>query len=338
MKTLDWTSKLDNLIYLAIKEGRVNGQLSGVPDDYIESGLAHIFFYGDSAYKMYKTHPEMDHFIKGVLAPTTKRKHFLEHDFRLNKHFSGGIYRDIHSVYIIDGVAEITPYDGSSIHVLYEMERLDFAHNFHEQLLNGDVSESELHQLGYQIACLVDECDVEIPEGLCWYDLACERMVLLRQFIDWLPEDYRDEVIASKCLEALDDHLKKNQDEYKNITGKQLSVSLDNHDENIFIRDGKPHFIDLLPPMSCWWYGVPHTNLCNIMVNIEAMHSTEAAEVVKQGYLDYHKLESLSEASLAFAKAFSYLISIAHFGSLPDKEMVTRKYLSRCKEIPEWLD
>lgn len=337
MQTLDWTDKLDDLIYKAFRAGRTTGKVLGVPDNYIESGLAHIFFYGDDVYKMYKTHSEMDHFIKGVLAPTIRRKEFIEQDFKLNKHFAGGVYRDIHSVYLVDGVAQVGPYDGSSIHVLFEMDRLDFTSNFHEQLLSGKVIEGDLYKLGHETARLVDSCDIKVPDGLCWYDLACERMEFLRQFINWLPDDYKVEVLESGCLEALDEYLEKNKEEYKNTCSNKLSVNLDNHDENVFFQDGKPRFIDLQPPMSCWWYGVPHANLCNIMVNVEALHSEESAKIVKRGYLDYHKIDFVSDYDLAFAKAFSYLISIAHFGSLPDKADVTKKYLNKCKDIPGWF-
>ncbi|MCD5381366.1 MAG: hypothetical protein LR008_02205 [Candidatus Pacebacteria bacterium] len=44
MQTLDWTDKLDQLIHDAIQAGEVKGVLSGIPDHYVESGLAHVFF------------------------------------------------------------------------------------------------------------------------------------------------------------------------------------------------------------------------------------------------------------------------------------------------------
>ncbi|MCD5381364.1 MAG: hypothetical protein LR008_02195 [Candidatus Pacebacteria bacterium] len=138
-------------------------------------------------------------------------------------------------------------------------------------------------------------------------------------------------------MDVLDEYLEENRERYEKIKGDQLTVNLDNHDEDIFIKDGKPSFIDLLPPMSCWWYGLPHTNLSNIMVNIEALHSNAAADIVKTGYLKYHKIDSLSEQELAFTRAFSYLISVAHFGSLPDKAEVTQKYIKQLKNIPNWF-
>ena len=215
--------------------------------------------------------------------------------------------------------------------------KLDFSQNLHEQLLSGTVNEEDLYHLGHETARSVTECEIEVPTDLCWYDLACERMKFLRQFIDWLPDKFKDEVIRSQCLEALDFHLLEYKKEYQDIKGDQLSVSLDNHDENVFLRGGKVQLIDLLPPMSCWWYAVPHSNLSNIMVNVEAMHSVGAAEQVKRGYLEYHSLTELPAKSFAFTRAFSYLISIAHFGSLPEKEAVAEKYLLKCEEIPSWF-
>jgi len=88
--TTDWSTKYDRLIFTAICSGQVTGALSGVPDKVIESGLAHIFFYGDTVYKLYKTHDDKGHFIRGVLAPTDQRTAFMRHDFSLNKHFNTG--------------------------------------------------------------------------------------------------------------------------------------------------------------------------------------------------------------------------------------------------------
>ncbi len=88
MLTTNWTNIYDDLIVTAFKAGRVSGAVSGQPTEVMESGLAHIFFYDDVVYKLYKTHADKDHFIKGVLAPTKRRQVFMEHDFAVNNHFS----------------------------------------------------------------------------------------------------------------------------------------------------------------------------------------------------------------------------------------------------------
>jgi hypothetical protein len=92
-----------------------------------------------------------------------------------------------------------------------------------------------------------------------------------------------------------------------------------------------------LPPMSSWWFGLPHANLSNLMANVETLHSEAAAKQVKNGYLSYHEIEDLPAHSFAFTQAFAYLISIAHFGSVPEKREVALKYMERLGEIPEWV-
>src|SRR6056297_4020246 len=110
MLSLDWTDKLDRLVWEAIMSGRISGEVRGKPDEIIESGLAHIFFYGNTVYKLYKTYSDKDHFIKGVLAPTNKRTHFLEHDFSLNRHFSKLFYLNRYSLYYTNGEVVVKPY------------------------------------------------------------------------------------------------------------------------------------------------------------------------------------------------------------------------------------
>lgn len=337
MITTDWSTRYDTLILNAFLEGRVQGLLQGVPDSYIESGLAHIFFYGDTVYKLYKTEDDKDHFIKGVLAPTKRRTAFVEHDFAVNQHFSGGVYKQLHSVYYIGDFVSVEEYDSQSIYTLVEMSRLDFSHNLHEQLLRGEVASADMHTLGYEIARSIDSSPLPAPESVHWYDLASARVTLLAQFVDWLPEQYRQVLQDEQVIALLREHLEQNRVEYTAITGSQLSINVDNHDENVFIADGVVLFIDLLPPMDSWWYGLPYANLANVMVNVEVMHSKAAAIDIQNGYFAYHDITSLPEHSFGFVRAFAHLISIAHFGSVPGKEAVTEKYLAQVPEIKSWL-
>jgi aminoglycoside phosphotransferase family enzyme len=337
MITLDWTEQYDQLLLEAISEGRVTGELQGIPTEIGESGLAHIFFYGDEVYKLYKTNADKDHFIKGVFAPTQKRTDFMQHDFALNKHFSGEVYQTLYSVYLDAGVASVVPYDGHSIYALSRMNRLDFKKNLHERLLSGDVNHDELESLGYETARSIDTYTVDVPDETNWYELAKERVGFLSQFVDWLPEEFSAPLQEAKIIEALLAHLEQYKSEYSQLRGNTLSVNIDNHDENIFFIDGKSQTIDVLPPMSCWWYGPAHANLSNIMANIEALHSNEAAQRVKNGYLKYYEIEELPEHSFGFTHAFAYLISIAHFGSVPEKRDVTLKYIECLPQIVGWL-
>ncbi len=337
MLTTDWMITYDDAICAAFKAGRVTGEVTGAPTEMGESGLAHIFFYDDTVYKLYKTHADKDHFIKSVLAPTQKRKHFVEHDFALNQHFSGEIYRTLHSVYFDQDAAIVVPYDGNSMYVLSEMSRLDFDTNLHERLLRGDIDEAELDLLGYETARAVDTYPVDVPDTTNWYDLAKERVGFLSQFVDWLPEEFGQPLREAEVIPALYSHLEKHKDEYQAVKGEALRVNIDNHDENVFFVAGQPQVIDVLPPMSCWWYGLPHANLSNLMANIEVLHSPEAAQKVKEGYCRYFEIDTPPAHSFGFTHAFAYLISIAHFGSVPEKGDVTRKYIEKVPEIRGWL-
>lgn len=337
MITTNWTDILDALVCEAIIAGRVTGELTGAPDETFESGLAHIFFYGGTVYKLYKTHADKDHFIKGVLAPTKRRVDFLQHDFALNQHFSGEVYRALHSLWYDEGVVRVTAFDPTSIYTLVEMTRLDFNENLHERLLRGDITETELEELGYETARAIDTSPVTVPEEVNWYDLATKRVALLTQFVDWLPKEFACAIEKSGVLVALTEHLERYRDEYQSYRGAQLTVNVDNHDENVFFVDGRPQFIDLVPPMESWWYGLPFANLSNLMANVEVLHSVEAAAALKRGYLRYFALDALPEHAFAFTHAFAYLISIAHFGSVPEKRAVAKRYLARVNDIPGWL-
>ena len=336
--TLDWPSQLDTRIVTSFNDGTVSGlPYASAPDRHIESGLAHIFFYGDTVYKLYKTHDDKDHFIKGVLAPTKRRTQYLEHDFAMNQHFGQGVYRERYSVRYRGGVVEVTTYDSHLPHVLYEMQRLDFSENLHERLLARGVNEQELYRLGEETARLQHNATITIPDDVTWFDQASRRVQFLRQFVAWLPEDIQTSFDAAACFNALERHLETNELEYRAISGNQLVPDLDNHDENIFFSEAGIHIIDVVPPMDCWWYGVPESNLTALMVNVETLLGEEAAQHIKAGYDDSTYTAPISENVYEFTRAFSYIISVAHFGSVPEKRDVALAYAARCADLPQRL-
>lgn len=325
------------LIVAAIKGGSIDyGDLT-IPDHHIETGLAHIFFFGERVFKQYKIVSDADHFIKGVLAPTEKRHDFLNRDFVLNQHFSGGVYKTMHSHSVADGIVSLDVYAHATPHVLLEMERLDFSQNFHEQLLRGEVTQIQLYTLGHYTAQSVAQSPVSAPEEVNWYELASKRIDFLEQFIAWLPEEKRQSMEDSGCVASLRDHLEVHEIAYTAMVGNVLSVTMDNHDENIFFRESGPVFIDVVPPMESWWYGSPSLNLANISVNVETLMSKEAATKVEEGYLAFHMLDALPEDEYRFNRALALAISAVHFSSLEDKGEVGNLYIEACKKIPQWL-
>jgi len=323
-------------IVLAIKRGSINHPELNEPDHHIETGLAHVFFFGERVFKQYKIVDDHDHFIKGVLAPTTRRFDFIERDFAINQHFSRGVYKEMY-VHEFSESLTLKSYDRTSPHVWVEMERLDFSNNFHEQLLAGNVSPEQLYELGQYLASSVAKSPNDVPEGLNWYDLAMKRLSFLEQFIDWMPEEKGKLLKEAGCVELLRKHLDAHKTAYEAIGSEQLVISMDNHDENIFLRDDGPVFIDVVPPMESWWYGLPWVNLANIVVNVETLRGGEAAAHVERGFLNYHNLTSLPEPEYSFTKALAYVISAVHFGSTEGKEEVGQKYIDACMEIHEWL-
>jgi aminoglycoside phosphotransferase family enzyme len=321
-------------IVQAIKRGELDHPELNEPEHHIETGLAHVFFFGERVFKQYKIVNDHDHFIKGVLAPTERRHIFIERDFAINQHFSQGVYKTMN---ILTIEKKILPYERRTPHVLVEMERLDFSKNFHEQLRKGEVTDGQLYELGQYVAKSVEESPNDVPEGLNWYELAMKRLSFLEQFIDWMPEEKGKILKEAKCVELLRQHLETHKSAYEAITSEQLVISMDNHDENIFLRESGPVFIDVVPPMESWWYGVSWINLANIVVNVETLRGGEAAAHVERGFLDYHGLVSLPEPEYSFTKALAYVISAVHFGSTEGKEEVGQKYIEACTHIHEWL-
>jgi aminoglycoside phosphotransferase family enzyme len=323
-------------IVLAIKRGAISHPELNEPDHHIETGLAHVFFFGERVFKQYKIVNDHDHFIKGVLAPTERRALFVERDFAINQHFSRRIYKAMHTP-AFDEHVTLYPYDRTSPHVFVEMEKLDFSKNLHEQLIAGVVSNEQLYQLGQYIAESVTGAPRDVPDGLNWYSLAMKRLEFLEQFIDWMPSEKGEILKQAQCVELLREHLEVHRSAYETISSEQLVISMDNHDENVFLRDDGPVFIDVVPPMESWWYGVPWINVANLVVNVSVLQGAASAAYLEQGYLEYLGLTSFPEPEYTFTKALAYLISAVHFGSTEGKEEIGDKYIEVCPTFREWL-
>jgi hypothetical protein len=323
-------------IVLATKRGAIDHPELNEPDHHIETGLAHVFFFGDTVFKQYKIVDDHDHFIKGVLAPTERRAWFVERDFAINQHFSRGVYRAMHTP-MLDEQILLKEYTNESPHVWVEMEKLDFSKNFHEQLVEGLVTDEQLYMLGQYVAQSVENAPHDVPEGLNWYELAMKRLGFLDQFVDWMPEEKGKILKEAGCVETLRKHLETHRTAYEAITSEQLVISMDNHDENVFLREDGPVFIDVVPPMESWWYGVPWVNVANLVVNVEVLQGGEAALHIEHGFLDYYGLSSFPEPDYSFTKALAYVISAVHFGSTEGKEEIGDRYIERATKISEWL-
>ncbi len=323
-------------IISAIKRGAINHPELNEPDHHIETGLAHIFFFGERVFKQYKIVNDHDHFIKGVLAPTERRFAFIERDFAMNQHFSRGVYRSMYTPRLKEALS-IETYTKDTPHVWVEMEKLDFSKNFHEQLIEGSVTNEQLYELGQYIAVSVETGPGDIPSGLNWYELATKRLGFLEQFVDWMPEEKGKILKAASCIDILRKHLQAHKTSYEAVTSEQLVISMDNHDENIFLREDGPVFIDVVPPMESWWYGVPWVNVANVVVNVEVLCNGKSAAQVERGFLDHYGLISFPEPDYTFTKALAYVISAIHFGSTEGKEEIGDKYIAEAIRIGEWL-
>lgn len=340
MLTYDWPTRLDAEIVTALKSGRVSGVVSAVPDHHIETGLAHIFFFGDRVFKLYKTHNDHTHFIKGVFAPTRDRIDFLDRDHALNTHFSRGIYQGRHTLRWDETGVCIEPLlesDTPNIHLFVEMVRLDFEYNVHELLLAAQVTKDMSYQLGWQTAELVATYEQAVPSDISWYELAIARLGFLEKFIDWLPAKLSSMVIERGYIRRLTSHLERHRDMYQSMTSEYLTVTLDNHDENLFYYDDTLRVIDVLPPMSSWWYGPDYINLANVMTNVSVLASPKLASAVYDGYVAYTGTLPPTQ-SFQCALAMAHVISIAHFGSVPEKYELALQYLEATEVIFASLD
>ncbi|MBI1960845.1 MAG: hypothetical protein HYS43_01045 [Candidatus Liptonbacteria bacterium] len=320
-------------ILSSFEKNEINGLAEhGEKPTHLETGLAHLYFYPRTVYKIYKWTDNPHDPVTGMLAEVATRLAFLERDFAWNRYFSRGVYRKKIGLRLNNGIVRVVPETSPVDDVAFAMERLDERENMHERLLRGEVGKEELYITGRSMARMINEFPAPWPEK-SWYDYALGRILFLEIFFRGIPDEFLSLDSKQRFIQALRRHIEAHKLEYAKITGDQLSISIDNHDENVFRKNGEPLFIDVVPPMEEWRFAVPWLNLYQLSVNVEVLCSRNLADEVEKGYLAYHNQDDISERDRNFARALVMLLNVAHHTLITHKQEIAKKYRDRVGEV-----
>ncbi len=258
----------------------------GRPEKTIETLLSKVFFFGPRVIKVYK-HVKA---FYGDLSDFTFRRSFYQDDFFWNQTMSPEIYLKLGGAHAADSGFGLCDFaKGEDFYI--EMSKIDGSRNLTQLLAAGKVTAAEIETLTKTLVAKLRLLTHERRSHLKnlyeigWPSLNLEALGDLRQWMyladKQIPRSESDRLVNLLMESA------SNQDYLKNFDHGFLSVAIDNNCDNLLILDGKPGFIDIMPPKMNWRVSDEFFHVCRTAADAYALGSPELGDTVYRVYANY---------------------------------------------------
>ncbi len=270
----------------ALKTGTVAEY--GMPERAITTVISQLFIYKEKVVKVYKKEP----FFFADLSNAVSRKEFVFEDFFWNNTAAPEIYRHLWGVVEKGGSLTLVPATQGEDFII-EMSRIDDSKTLTKLLSNASLRPELTAQF---VDALVDILGVLTKErsaqlkhlfdkGL--YAIMQEDIKSLRSWLydssEHIPKQTTDEIIEV-LLRAFE-----KEPYFTSIDTLQLSAAIDNNSDNMLLVDGRPSFIDIMPPMDIWRVVDEYATISRLFVDIEVLGNKKLGDVARAAYAKYQR-------------------------------------------------
>ena len=242
-----------------------NGQTAfGTPDRVIETVLAKLFFFGDRVIKVYKTRGQ-------EATDATFRKRFYNEDFTWNNIAAPHVYTHLHGF----DEDHISSHPHAAHDWAIEMKNIDTSSNLTRILPSGSINQKKISAIAYAIVEKLEHLTREKRDSLSnifersYVDLRIQSLKDLDAWLSELRTDISDDV-RSRAIQRLTQTV-LNDPYFKEFTSDDYRVAKDTNSDNILWLDGKPSFIDIMPPNEHWRVNDPHFALIRTAVDARVL-------------------------------------------------------------------
>lgn len=245
----------------------------GKPDRVIDTLLSKVFLFGPKAVKVYK-HKEA---FYGNLADPEFRKSFFEEDFFWNRAMSPEIYLSLNAVKGTDGSEDF----------YIEMNAIDTANTLTNLFEVGLVSKSHMSVLTEVMVRKIRELTQSRREKLTFYFEKPWRTQHLEALEDLRSWSYMAEGIAREETDAVVNVLidaSRSEPYFETYDQAMLSVSIDTNVDNLLLIEGKPGFIDIMPPKDNWKVADERLTITRAAVDAYVLGGKELGDAVYETY------------------------------------------------------
>jgi len=258
----------------------------GKPEKIITTFISKLFIYSEQVFKVYKHEP----FFFADLSAFKDRKGFFAEDFFWNNTAAPEIYQHLWGVKEQNGTFVLVP-AGMGEDFMIEMRRIDDSKTLTKLLLAGKLSEEDAALF---IDSLVDILRVLTRERRNELDHLFKKGLLqimrdeMTSYHSWLEEGQSpiDKKEIASFIELLQRAV-ENIPYFTEMPEKLLSVTIDNNSSNVLILEGKPSYIDIMPPLEIWRVVDEYSTIARTVADMEVLGGQKLGNAAREAYRKY---------------------------------------------------
>ena len=265
---------------MRFSEALENGSTEyGKPERVVITFVSKLFFFGEKVFKVYK---HEDFFFADLLSFET-RKEFYREDFFYNNTAAPEIYLHLWGIKEVEGsFTFVPPTFGEDFTI--EMSTIDdsqtLTHLLIAERLNSEDPTLLVDALIDTLTTLTRERRTQLEhlfsKGL--YQIMREDIESLHTWMygaqPHISKEQTDS-LSALLLEAIE-----KESYFKNASIDSLTVAIDNNSDNLLLLNGKPSFIDIMPPMVIWRVADQYATISRTIVDCEILGNTKLGRML----------------------------------------------------------
>lgn len=296
----------------AFKDGNVQGIAEpGVTPQHIKTWISHVFLFPKNVYKIYQHENEGFNKDYRDLHTPESREWFYGEDFFWNHYFAPNVYEELLGIKADGDKVTIVARDDNPDDLVIKMRRIDASHNLTQRLPVGDLTQGDMHTVGYEMTRLIAEFPHKPKTDKNFYDIMLSRLDDVKGFT-YLAEKYLSRERTDQIMVPLYKYLEAHKEEFAQKTNDDLTIAIDNHSDNVFCDNGKASFLDIYQVKENWLLVEPMLNIYRLSADVLVLAGKEMQQALIQGYKDYYKLTDIEEHRALFYTVYGALIKGAY--------------------------
>lgn len=269
----------------ALEKGEVKE--FGKPENVLETAISKLFFFGNDVVKVYK---HGKYFFANLedLAP---RRKFFQDDFSWNHTSSPEIYKELGAMRN-DTFEKVDVSKGDDFFIL--MRKIDSSATFTRLLEENTLTPEDTKRMSIELIellrVLTDKKlkDFRHLTKMGWRQLWKEDTTdSLRPWLD-MANDHIPKQEAERIMDILEDASEKEK-YFTHYDGNLFAVVIDNNCDNLLFLDGKPSFIDIMPPKEGWRVADEFSTVIRTAVDAYVIGGPEHGKMVYDTYRQYRE-------------------------------------------------
>jgi aminoglycoside phosphotransferase family enzyme len=294
----------------------------GKPEQVVDTLISKLFFYKDFVYKVYK-------YQKNSFADLTKfedRKNFFTDDFVWNNTMDPGTYIKLMCVKS-DGISSQICSDDIAEDFCIVMKRIEGTNSIFSMIQNNTLTNGDVEKITkYMLSAVEKLTEIKKPDmehlfSMSYLTLENQNLesnkLWMYEAQDFIPKERIDVII--KQLELF----VNSHPYFKNFDTENYITSLDNHTNNIIIKDGEISIIDSMPPKEQWRVQSDAYVVSRFATDIEILLGSEYSDIAYRVLRDVRGVE-LDQKVKTYFQIIAACIRAPYFFLLNEKEIAER--------------